>query len=261
MLPPRPWVVPSKYVARNLAIAVLCIMGALGCVGGGAWLLAHTARKIAHDQRLWATGHDAYAVRIGGTSTSHSFVINDYDIDVHYVDEQQGPHDGKARFTLLVSSIDDHDSGDVKYDPADPADFVVSWAVGHLVARWACALFLSSSFIGLFGVGLLVIGVRRIRLVTDARHVAARSDEVLLELVSVSPVVLKQRHIANVFRYRHTVHGRVRVLAQRLTVAELPLYASDARTHLVALVSSHIPHRPWLMRQDHAPFAGTTLPG
>ena len=261
MLSPRPWVVPSKYVARNVVVAVLCLLGALGCIGGGTWWIVRTASRIAHDQRLWATGHEAYAVRIGGTSTSHSFVINDYDLDVHYTDEQQRPHDGKAGFALLVSSVDDNDPGDVKYDPAHPDDFVVSWAITHLVARWACALFLSSTFIVLFGAGLFVIAGRRLRLVTDAKKVAARSDEVLLELVSVSPVVVKRKHIANVFRYRHTVYGRVRVLEQRLAVAELPLYSGDERTHLVALVSSHIPHRPWLMRQDHAPFAGTGLPG
>ena len=256
MLSPRPYVVQPKFIAKNLIIAALCLLGSLGSVAGGVWWIVHVAHQVARDQQIWASGHDAYGVRVGGTSTSHSFIINAYELDVHYVDAEERPHDGKAKLALLFSSIDDHEAVDVKYDAAAPDRFVVSWAVTHLPARWACAAF-TTLFAALIGLGLLAVATRRFRAVTDARRVAERSDEVQLELVSVTPVVVKGKHSANIIRFRHIIGGREQVLKQRLLVAEQLMYTSDARTHVVALVSAHCPHRPCLMRADHRPFVGS----
>jgi hypothetical protein len=142
----------------------------------------------------------------------------------------------------------------VRYDPADPQRFALSWAVDHSGGRWAAVAFLWLCLGGLVGFGLCVIGWQALRQLRDVRHAAERSDEVVLGIASYKELIVNGRHTGWVIELRwKDLQGREQRSKVQLRRKE-QLLCNATRTRTVGLVSAHAPRRPIVLRSDLTPF-------
>lgn len=183
VLPARPYTVSTAMIrgARikaAIALPVGLLLGALllGWLGGevGDYL---TERRIAQ------TGSLAKSVKIAGQTHSKMF-INNADLDIAYEDASGGQHRGKQSLWYAFGDIDQHAPLSVRYDPAAPDRFALSWALDVGVSRMAFLL-LCLGLGGLFVVLPLLLAVNQLRTVRQARRAAADSDEVLLRVTQI----------------------------------------------------------------------------
>jgi hypothetical protein len=147
--PAGPYKLRSKFVLYRLLGVVLCGLTAVGCVIVYVSMAWAGASLIWHDQRVWNAGGPELPASVDGEVTTRQFVLNSYDLKVHY----RGP-DGRARDLPLkfetLGSIPDDQATTVRVAPQTFEDFALSSAVDASGKRWAATL-----FFGVVGVFLL----------------------------------------------------------------------------------------------------------
>jgi len=147
--PAGPYRLRSKFVVYRALGVALCAVGGVGCVvlyGSMGW---DAAAQIQHDERVWNGGGPEVPVGVDGQVTTRQFVLNSYDLMVHYRSPDGQPRDLPLRFDTL-GSMPDEQQTTVRLTPAKFEDFALSSAVDASGKRWAAAL-----FFGLIGIVLL----------------------------------------------------------------------------------------------------------
>jgi hypothetical protein len=138
-----PCVVPPANKANVIAMVVLAAIGT-----GVVWAWQAGERAVLEDQsRIWATGITAPDARVNldeGIEWAENtlFFLRSY----HYVfhatyQTPQGPREATLSFASVLRSIDVSSPLELRYDPASPERFAVSWAVERLNMGWAFLVF------------------------------------------------------------------------------------------------------------------------
>ena len=248
-VPERPLKLKSRFVIARWLEAVGLGVGCLAAFSGVVYSEANAIRTLLHDQHLWEQGQLSRGAGVHGRKQSGRF-SNTYDLTVTYLDAAHRRHEGRAKFYLLFGSVDPSEPADVRYDPLNPDDFVLSWAMTKVGRRWldtSCTLLFCSALWVLVGVFL----PRQIlRQLADWKRVAARSDEVTLKLTKIV-TVMKGKKDTGKRRYEFVWEkGQGQVTFKK---GEAPLL-DPTGTALVALVSPAARDRPVVMHRGMHPF-------
>jgi hypothetical protein len=243
-----------SFIRQSIIRAVICAIIGVAMIAGVAWWQTNEVRHIQHDQALWARGVAALDARVSGHVTSHNAILDDYHLDVEYIDRAQTTHNLKCSLSTLFQSIDQKAPIEVHYDPNAPDDFVLSWAVDVNTGRWTYVAFMLAT-IGFMGVGLLVAARTSLRHLADARACAEWSDEVQL---TVERVVVLRRYgrDTGARRYRlrlpATLGGRAYTYA--FGKGHRPRF-TDADERVVIALNATRSSRPTVVESDFHPFA------
>jgi hypothetical protein len=147
--PVGPYRLSGKFVLyRALGVAV-CVLVALGCVAIYTSMAWDSASLLLHDQRVWSMGGVELPAGVDGEVTTRQFVLNSYDLKVHYDGPDGRRHDLPLKFDSLGSMPDDQ-ATTVRLAPGNAEDFALNSAVAISGKRWASAV-----FFGVIGVFLL----------------------------------------------------------------------------------------------------------
>jgi hypothetical protein len=160
-----------------------------------AWM---SLAPVLADQALWKRGASATDVSVHGTRTSEDG-IDSFDLVVAYADASGARHKGKASWESVFYSIPAQAEPEVRYDTLHPDAFVLGFAIDAVPWRVTLSVILSSTFVGLGWLALLVrrhIG-RRVR---RARRCAHDGRPVVLDLVFPRPVALQDGSVRYDFR-------------------------------------------------------------
>lgn len=134
---------PAVNKANVIAMLVFAAIGA-----GVVWTWQAGERAVLEDQaRIWATGIAAPGARVTfdegiDWADDRWFLFRAY----HYVlrasyETKQGPREGSLSFASALRSIDARSPPEVRYDPAQPERFALSWTVERLSTGWAFLCF------------------------------------------------------------------------------------------------------------------------
>jgi hypothetical protein len=253
----RPLKVSKSFVWRSWAGAVLFLaFGVAAGLGYPTWQ-AFEARNILADQALWARGLEAADGELSGRRTSHNFILNDYKLDVAYVDQSGTRHRGQAKFDLFLSSVADGAPVAVRYDPGAPDRFVLSWAILYSGGRWA-----SVAFFIIVGMGIGVIctlaGRDALRRLAEARQAARDSDDIEIALESIVQVKQYGRS-TGVVTYKYLVSDasgkpRKRSVSFDRRKQHTPIFLDPEKTRVLAVRPRSAVDRPIVLRSDFYPF-------
>lgn len=260
LLPPRPYKIRAIFTIKYLLGSGIFAIGALAlAIYSVQWLWNDEIGGIERDKHLWNTGLIASGGSVSGQERSNQFILYSYDLKVDYFDVFGKSHRGECSFSMLWTSLDTSIPTAIRYNKDNPDEFVLSWEVDHLGARWGAVILLGVGVLMIIGtLGLLAFGLtRKLR---DVRRVAQQSDEILVEVIS------RKDQIAN-----GTRTGAVIYLCRRpdkeakkaefeciMAKGEAPLCSDEAGTHLMALVAPNEAKSLWIMRRDFYPFDFTT---
>jgi hypothetical protein len=278
ILPPAPLRLKRSFVVSNQIWSILLMLiGLFIPAGYGYWQLDEV-EHIQRDAEVYASGVPTEDGSVNGSVRSRYFIFRDYNLDVNFVDAQGKRHAEKLSFSTLGSGIDEEQTPELRYDPADPSRYAVSWAVESSGGRWASVIFftLGGMVIG-FAVGYLGWAMRRN--LRDARSVAERGEEVACRVLSAVPQVVNGRETDNIIyrvsvpappaapswqgAYRDPMQGAPpaappverEIVLNRKTAT--PLFLDARGAVVLALVTPDAERRFVAMRDDLHPFTFT----
>jgi hypothetical protein len=248
LLPRRPLQLDPRALAqrrlRNFGVvAVLIAMGALFCAGCFV-----SAQQVFCERALWARGTPGRLVHLSGkveeTQKLGLTFFYDYDLDVKWLDAQGRPHSGKTSFGRTFRGIGKREQPHLKYDPAAPDTFVLSWAAQGGLARAGLPI-----ICGLLGICMLLcaralVRVERERL--DLLYMCAEDGEEVLGSVEKT----WSHKGVHYLRYRLPDEDRPRIYR-----GEAPfVFARDGELHVLALRSPRAPRSPYVVEANLRPF-------
>jgi hypothetical protein len=252
----RPLRLHPGFVRKTyLGVAAAVIFGLLGAVGASIWQF-NEARALMAAIALWQSGTEAQDANVEGHETSHNFLLNSYDLNVEYVDQQGGLHKRRLEFSSLFASVDQKSPVIVKYDPQNPERFAFSWMIDIKGTAWASIALME--LIGL-GVGLLGFFSTRqlLQKLAAARRAAVDSEESSVALVKI--VEMRQNGRATgVMKYQYDTtdaagKAKRREVLFNVKKQQAPLYIDKAGSRMFVL-KPPAPHQPVVLRNDFYPF-------
>jgi hypothetical protein len=252
----RPLRLHPGFVRKTyLGMAACVVFGLAAAIGMPAWQSTE-ARKLMAASALWHTGTEAEDASLEGRETSHNFLLNAYNLNVDYVDQQGGQHKAKLEFDTLFASVDQKSPVIVKYDPQAPDRFALSWMIDKMGAAWAAVVFMAS--IGL-GIGLLCLFAFRqlAQKLVAARRAAVDAVEGSVALLKV--IEMRQNGRATgVMKYQYNTTDaagktKVREVLFNVKKQQAPLYIDQANSKMFVL-QPPAPHQPVVLRNDFYPF-------
>ncbi|MFT3868252.1 MAG: hypothetical protein QM715_07125 [Nibricoccus sp.] len=258
ILPSLPLKLKNSFVWKFGAGGALLILLGLAVAVAFGWWQMDNAQEILKQSRIWKSGVPAGSAEAGGRVTTRKFVFHEYDLDVAYLDQKGAVHRGKLKFDTLFNELEKDSDPVVRYDPAHPEDFALSWAVNRTGSRWASVIFMLLAGIGLIGGSAAILGVKALRSLADARRCARRSDEVIVQVTQVVEQNAKGKTTGYEYQFAgqladgRSVNGKV-----VFPVKHEPLYADNAHQTMVALVSQEKIGSPVVLRDDFYPLALT----
>jgi hypothetical protein len=252
---PTPLRLKSSFVWKTQLGGIALIMVGLVAVAGYAWWQYASVKELIDQSRIWREGTMALKTTVEGSVTSHSFILNDYDLDVTFLDENQVLHQGKLEFSTLISTIDRDREPEVRYGHDDPEKFALSWAMNAKISRWAAIAFMAVVGVGLVGGSFAYIGVMALRRLADARCCALRSNEVVVRITQIVPTKAKGRHVGNQYHFTgRMVDGREVSGKTVFPIKYEPLFADGAKQTMLVLIPQENVKRPVVVRGDFYPF-------
>jgi len=252
---PTPLRLNSSFVWKTQLGGIALIIFGLGCSVGFAWWESSAIRKLVDQSRIWPRGAVALQTSVTGNVTSHSFILNDYDLDVTFRDGNQVQHQGKLEFDTFISKADQDSEPVVHYLSDDPEKFALSWAVSAKISRWAAIGFELLVGVGLLGGLCTFSGVMVLRRLSDARWCALRTTEVVVRITQVVPTKAKGRHVGNQYHFAgRMVDGREVLGKTVFPIKYEPLFADGAKRSMLVLIPQENVKRPVVVRGDFYPF-------
>jgi hypothetical protein len=144
----------------------------------------------------------------------------------------------------------------VRFDPANPARFALSWAQDSQVWRWLAVLFFGVMLGGVFAGTSAVVGFRLLRALSDARSAAARPQRWVLKVTGVTEVLNNGKPTgAHAYTYEAEEADGFPAHAGtfRLGKGQKPLALEEDR--ILALRPANAPARPVVLHANGYPFA------
>lgn len=132
----------AGYIWHMGIVAAVCFLLGAGAIAG----LPHFGREltdIARDQEVWDHGVRAADGSLEGRQHSRgglSWLIAWYELRVTYVDDRGASHDHELTLNTAFGELNGEDDVEIRYDPAQPERFAVSWAISSSGARYRGAI-------------------------------------------------------------------------------------------------------------------------
>lgn len=173
---------------------------------------------------------------------------------MNYADANGATHRDRVKFRTLGLRCDRSEQPVVRHLPDDPGRFALSWAVDARTGRVLALALLA--FGAIFIVAMCAFhGARMVRRLALARRLAARSDELVLKVVKVEPVMGRWRQTGNEYHFEaRAADGRHLSGTEEAKLKRPPLFGDPSGRTLVALVDPDDPARPLVLLQDFHPF-------
>lgn len=258
VLPPRPLTISASFVSRiwfnaigvgMLGLAVIAIT--LGVAGG-------TAADILRQRKIAKRGVAAPYTSISGKVKTTNIVYHEHDLTVTFQEEGGATHTEKMSFSTLFLSADKNLQPQVWYDPVNPKRFALNLATERAGSRWLLLLFAVGIFGGT-GVGILYGARSFVRRLANTRTIAARSEEIRVDIVGVEEIRNQKGAPTGRKRWHwkgQTAAGRAISGSTDFDKGHGPLYGDAAERTMVALYSSELPNAAatMVMRDDLHPF-------
>jgi hypothetical protein len=251
VLPPRPLRLDPAYLARVRRKHWL--MSALLLVVGGGFLTGcfFFTREVLEERALWERGVAGDVESVSGDVTEYSKLgitfLYEYALDVSYVDAEGAPHRGESKFDLLWSPLaGDLQGATLRYDPADPARFVLSSPIEAGWPRWGLSILMGTL------AGLMLVGL--------ALHVRGHSRSLRAFALCAEDGVEFVTPLLSLTRQQKTIWLRFSVPHRQKPVKhslqDEPLVIErDGASHVVVLSSPRDRDNLVVLRADLAPFA------
>jgi len=248
LLPARPLQLDPRALAqrrlRNFGVtAVLIAMGIAFWAGS-----AVSARQIVAERFLWERGTHGKVLHLSGkveeTQKMGLTFFYDYDLDVKWLDAQGREHSGKTSFGRTFRGVGKREAAILRYDPAAPDRFVLSWAAKGGLPRAGIAILcaLLGGLMLLCSRSLVKLERRRLELL---RMCAEDGEEVVGQ-------VEKAWSHKGVHYLRYRLPDDVRV---RKYQGDAPfVFAREGALHVLALRSPRAPDAPYLVEADLRSF-------
>lgn len=239
---------------RLLAV-VICAVGAVGCViiyGKMAW---DAASQIRHDAQLWNAGGPELPAQVDGEVTTRKFVLNSYDLNVHYATPDGQVHHRPLKVETFGSMPDDHETT-VRLAPDSSDDFALNSAVAASGKRWAAAAFFGIVGIFLLGGAFTAGAFAASKQWRRVRHAARHGRPLRCQLVSREQILnqgkptgsekLTFRIAAEPARPTHDVSYQLRTKGSDVITLDsgasvLALVAPDAQEGAILLLRDFYP--------------------
>jgi hypothetical protein len=259
ILPVRPLELRAGYARKHELVALLVLLLGVGAIAGVPYL-AHDITDVARDQEVWDHGVRATDESISGREHSRyglSWLIASYDFRVSYVDDRGEKHDGVVDFATALGELDTGEETEVRYDPAHPERFAVSWAIAARGPRYrgAIALVSMSGVLGVF----LIWGAWNVRRkLQRERQIAAEGLELEVRVIS-RQFVARRGKITGEVHYVLEIPPADGVAAPRTQnhKGSLLLECGSEGRHVLALVLPGDHKHVLLVREDLAPLVVT----
>jgi uncharacterized protein DUF3592 len=246
LLPPRPLPLDSRAIARRRlkkrALAALAAgIGVAFSVG-----TVFFTRELLGERALWDRGAEGRILRLSGKVEESQKLgltfLYDYELDVRWADVQGRERDGKTSFLRMFKAVSEAPA--LRYDPAAPDRFVLSWAARGGLPRSGMAI-----VCGALGAVMLlgtIVMVRSEQQRTEALRVCAEDGEEMLCRVEKA----WEYKGAHYVQYRLPDDGRLRTYE-----GDAPLIITrDGVQHVLALRSPRAPDAPFLVDADLRSF-------
>lgn len=262
VLPPRPLRLHQSFVGRTTkSVVILGVIFAGFGVGLFLWQLGDFSRFL-RDRDIWATGATATAVSVKGEAHFTTPVITlglvkfyDYDLKVAYSDGKGEARTATLKVESMLVGIDQSAEPVVKFDPASPDRFVLSWAIDLGLWRWS---WLGFKWILILACGTLLVLVLRgaTRVLRNARLAAENSDEVLLEVEKIEPFLVNGAHHGQ-FIVHYLLPGGGAPTSRNVAMHPPLLLEKQGKQYLVSLAPEKAPGKPVILEENLMPFAFT----
>jgi len=252
----RPLRLHPAFVRKTYLGMIACVVfGLAAAIGMPAWQMGE-ARRLMAASALWESGTEAEDASVDGRETSHNFLLNSYNLNVEYVDQQGGMHKPKLEFSTLFASIDQKSPLIVKYDPQAPDRFALSWMADMKKSAWA-----SIAFLGGIGIAIGLVCLFAVRQLAQklaaARRAAVESVESSVALVKIVEMRTNGRATGVMkFQYNTTEGGgktKLREVLFNVRKQQAPLYFDKEGSRMFVL-QPPAPHQPVVLRNDFYPF-------
>jgi hypothetical protein len=248
LLPRRPLQLDARALAqrrlRNLAVvAVLVAMGGAFCFG-----CFTEGRHIFNERALWARGMPGRLVHLSGrveeTQKLGLTFFYDYDLDVKWLDSQGQQHSGKTSFGRTFRGVGKHEQARLRYDPAAPDTFVLSWAAQGGLPRFGLAL-----LCGLIGASMLLCARALVRVERERLALLQMCAEDGEEVLGSVEKAWSHKGVHYV-RYRLPDEDRPRTYR-----GEAPfVFSRNGELCVLALRSPRAPRSPYVVEADLGSF-------
>jgi hypothetical protein len=253
ILPPRPLRLRPSFVWKYLLGGLALIsLGVAIAIGSGWWQL-DCAKELLDESRIWSEGIAAQQATMSGDVTTHKFIFHEYKLQISYVDATGMMHRANLKFDTLIGQIDDSQGPVVHYLKDSPDRFALSSAIDVSISRWASILFLAVTVVGLIGGSCILLGLRALWRLRDARRCATHSEEVIATITHFEAKVANGKHTRNIYHFSgKTADGRALKGKADFSSKESPLYA--AKQTILVLAPQDNPDRAVAVRSDFHPF-------
>jgi hypothetical protein len=184
ILPMQPLQLRGGYRRKHILVAVFIVVSGCAMVAGAVYL-GHEISDVARDQEVWDHGVRATDGSVEGRMNSRyglSSLFASYDLRVSYVDVGGGKHDGVLELTTALGELDSSGELEIRYDPAHPERFAVSWAIASQGQRHRGAIAIVA-MCGLMGLFLIWGGWNVRRKLQRETRIAAEGLELEIPVV------------------------------------------------------------------------------
>ena len=194
ILPIRPLPLRAGYRRKHHLVAIFVVLSGCAMVAGAAYL-SHEISDVARDQEVWDHGVRAADGSVEGRKNSRyglSSLFASYDLRVSYVDDRGGKHDGVLELTTALGELDTSGELEIRFDPAHPERFAVSWAIASQGPRHRGAIAIVA-LCGLLGLFLVWGGWNVRRKLQRETRIAAEGLELEVPVVKRQFVVRRSK--------------------------------------------------------------------
>lgn len=252
---PIPLRLKSSFVWKNRLGGLVLILAGIGAAVGFGWYERDAVNELIDQSRIWRNGVEASRTEVSGHVTSHDFVLNEYDLNVTFIDANLVQHENNVKFDTFIGKVDQERDPIVHYLANDPDHFALSWAMDVKTSRWAAIVFMVAIGVILIGGAFTLLGWLALRRLSDAKACAARPDEVLLRIAKIAPQIVKGKQTGNEYHFTgRTLDGREIAGKTAFALKYEPLFADGAKQTMLALVPQENVKRPLVLRGDFYPF-------
>jgi len=244
VLPPRPLrldsrALGSRRLKKGLLALFVAVVGASFGIGSAIF-----TRQLLGERALWERGTGGKIVHLSGKVQEWQklglTIFYDYALEVSWADGQGQVHDGKTSFERMFKGVPDGETPELRYDPAAPDRFVLSWAARGGLPRNGMAILCGALGL-LMLLGTLAMVRQEKRWVELLRICAEDGDEMLCRVEKAW-----QYKGVHTVQYRLPDDGRLRKYE-----GEQPLIVvRNGVQHLLALRSPRAPDAPFVIGAD-----------
>ena len=120
---------------RRWLILALCAVLGLLPTAASIHVVVDGVGSILHDQHVWDAGIPGRQVAVDDRVKAR-FLLVSYTLDASWVDAAGVSHRGTAAWETILGVTSPRARTELRYDPADPDQFVVRAAKETIGARW-----------------------------------------------------------------------------------------------------------------------------